>query len=561
MDSRVRVLFLLLCAGAFQRGAAQGLGSSPPLTFSEADIYSVFGLPPLQDAAGTAAQSDAASTQVYKRAQTLGLTSQSALNAWQSAQIMIAVNSTGFVSAGAPTLYSGTTASGLNQLLANPALSSIRVTASSLAIDQPIEIRRSEVSLDLGAAAISSASAAVYMLRVENATNVSISNGDFISGDSAILVNDSQHVSVTDIAISNLTGAGIVVTGSQGISVTQNRISSLQLCGIMIHRGTTSSYVARNSVTGDLGSGNLMAGIVLTDREVDVTINPRNVFQSNLYDVIEQPMMTRIHPPHDNVLAFNHVSRNSAGGIYSDGGVRNVIAGNSIQGNAKEGMCLDNGSTANVVVSNVVLQNGDRWGESDAIMALESISGGGRNPDGTPAEKVPGISLDNALYNIVFMNNLAHNFGGGVKIVRTGYFNAIGLNTLLGNNDGVSATQHFFGIELGNTPADSPAIDLDFTPSHGNIVFSNVIRGSHYSGIFLDLGSDQNDVIGNAIEDATDWALESAQQMSNDSLNNLTHLPSRNIGSGLQEALIQSGQPVNDPPAGTAGASLLNRKE
>jgi hypothetical protein len=146
-----------------------------------------------------------------------------------------------------------------------------------------------------------------------------------------------------------------------------------------------------------------------------------------------------------------------------------------------------------------------------------------------------------------------------VKIVRAGYFNVIGLNTLLSNNDGASATQHFFGIELGATAADTTQNDIDFTPSHGNIIFSNVIRGSHYSGIYFDFACDQNDAIGNVIEDATDWALESAQQMSNNSLNNLTHLPSRNIGSGLDQALIQSGQPVNDPPAGSAGPSLRDR--
>ena len=52
----------------------------------------------------------------------------------------------------------------------------------------------------------------------------------------------------------------------------------------------------------------------------------------------------------------------------------------------------------------------------------------------------------------------------------------------------------------------------------------------------------------NAILDATAWALESAEQMTNTSLNNLTNLPSRNIGSGLNAALVTSGQPVDDPP-------------
>ncbi len=560
MCSRLCLIQVLLLLGA-QSEVAQNLGFPPALTLNEADIYSAFGLPPLRDAAGTPAENAASSTQVFKRAQALGLTSQSPIEAWQSAQIMLASNAIAPRAAAAPASYSGTTASGLNQLLANPAISSIRVTAAALSIDQPIEIQRSGIWLDLGAALISSGGATGYMLRVENAADVSISGGNFESGDSAILVNNSRLVSVGGVTISNLTGAGIVVTASDHVSVIRNRISGLQLCGIMIHRGTTSSYVVRNSITGNFGAANLMAGIVLTDREVDVSANPRTVFGGNLYGPVVQPITSHIHPPHDNVIAFNQVSHNSAGGVYLDGAVRNVVVANEIQGNAKEGLCLDYGATANVVASNTFLQNGDRWGESDAIMALEFISGGGRDSDGTPAEKVPGISLDNALYNFVFMNNIAHNFGGGVKIVRTGYFNVIGLNTLLNNNDGAGANQHFFGIELGAAIADTTQNDIDFTPSHGNVVFSNVIRGTHYSGVFFDSGSDQNDAIGNVIEDATDWALESAQQMSNNSLDNLTHLPSRNIGSGMEESLIQSGQPVNDSSRAPAAVSLLHRKE
>jgi hypothetical protein len=215
-----------------------------------------------------------------------------------------------------------------------------------------------------------------------------------------------------------------------------------------------------------------------------------------------------------------------------------------LAGNSKEGLCLDNGSTANVVASNIVHDNGERWGDPDTVLALDSILAGGRLPDGTAAEKVPGISLDNALYNIVFSNDVAHNFGGGVKMVRTAYFNAIGMNALVDNNDGASTAFHFFGIELGAAPGNSP--ELDFTPSRGNIVFSNVIRGSHYSGIFFDQGSDANNVLNNVVLDAMFWALESAEHMMNTSTNNFTTLPSRNIGSGLDGASITSGQAVND---------------
>jgi hypothetical protein len=161
-------------------------------------------------------------------------------------------------------------------------------------------------------------------------------------------------------------------------------------------------------------------------------------------------------------------------------------------------------------------------------------------------EKVPGISLDNAMYNVVFANGVLHNFGGGIKIVRTGYFNLIRLNTLLCNNDGASGSLHFFGIELGSTPGDGKSAELDFTPSRGNIVFSNPVRGNHYAGIFFDAGSDMNNVFDNAILDAQNRALESVAVMADDTLNNLTNLPSRNVGSGIDPALSTIDQPVVD---------------
>lgn len=90
----------------------------------------------------------------------------------------------------------------------------------------------------------------------------------------------------------------------------------------------------------------------------------------------------------------------------------------------------------------------------------------------------------------------------------------------------------FFGVELGAASADAPAPDLDFTPSRGN-----VIRGGHYAGVFFAPGSDLNEVFDNAIFGASDWALESAHREDNTTLNNLTNLPSRNVGPGLDPRL------------------------
>jgi parallel beta-helix repeat protein len=224
--------------------------------------------------------------------------------------------------------------------------------------------------------------------------------------------------------------------------------------------------------------------------------------------------------------------------VYLDGAVENVVVSNIVERNGKEGICLDNGSTSNVVIRNVVQQNGNRWGQPDYVLAQDFVAGLGRLQDGTAAAKVPGISVDNALYNVIYSNTVSHNFGGGIKVVRTGYYNLIGANTIVGNNDGASSRFHFFGIDLGAAALDAASDELDGGPSRGNIVFSNLIRGNHFSGIYFDNDSDQNDIFDNVIMDAQRWALESVKSMPNSSLNNLTNLASRNISSGLSPALI-----------------------
>lgn len=524
---------------------AQNLGYPPKAGVNAMDIYTAFVLSSYEDNQGNPLDSTLSGLQVGERSAALGLSQQSAIQAWQAAQHL-------YESAAAPrrrrsspspsqsVIFTGSLASALNLVLARTGVSAVYVAGPALSVDQPIEINRSGLSLDLGATRFTGANPQSYMVRIENAADIRLQGGIFISGDSAILVNSSNGVDISHVEIDNLTGAGIVVTNSTGVSISSTRITGIGLAGITVHRNTTASIVQHNSISGITGASNMMAGIVLTDREVDLTSNPRALLGPGGYWVIQQPMSERMHPPHDNLIAWNDIEESSTSGIYSDGGVRNVIYGNSILESSKEGLCLDDGSTANVVASNDVEANGDRWGEPDSVLALDSVLSGGRLPDGTAAEKVPGISLDNAIFNVLFNNRITHNFGGGIKLVRTGYFNALGLNLIEDDNDGASANFHFFGIELGAAAGDTPSIELDFTPSHGNIVFSNTIVGSHYSGIFFDQGSDQNNILYNTVLDATDWALESVAQMANNSLNNLTNLPSRNISAGLNTSFSGS---------------------
>jgi hypothetical protein len=499
------------------------------------DVYTAFKLPPLKEEALSAATGP---LRMAQRARALGLEATAAIGAWQTAEKMLSQSK-------APvkrpmTVFSGTQASALNRTLERNL--SVRVSAAALEMDEPIRIRRDGVQLELGAAELRGSQALPYLLRVERARNVTVTGGDFAAGDSAILVNISTNVLILHTRIHDLPGSGIVVTHSSGVTIRGNEIRGMGSAPIILHGGTRSSIVERNEVVQNLGASNVAAGIVLSDRSRDLAGRAEALFGPDGYWVADESMAARMDPPRNNLIALNHVASNASSGIYVDGATENVIALNTVEGNAKEGLCLDNGAAANVVTLNGIFGNGNRWGESDAVMEKDSILGGGRLEDGTPAEKVPGVSIDNAIYNIVFSNNIAHNFGGGIKLVRTGYFNVIGMNSVLSNNEGANARFHFFGIEVGATALDAASGELDAAPSRGNILFGNNIRGSHYSGIFFAAGSDLNDVFDNVIIGATEWALESAEPMANSSLNNLTVIPSRNMSAGLSTAVIDRPQ-------------------
>ena len=266
------------------------------------DVYSVFHLPPLRDTQAGGLISVLSATQAGQRAAILALSRQSANDAWtagaalyQKVQPPLLTNS--------PTPFSGTTASALNKLLVS-AHASVVVTSAALIVDQPIEIRAAGTSLDLGSAVLTSNTSSPYMLQVNGASGVVISGGIFTAGNSAILVDQASDVTVRNVTVNALTGDGIVITGSSGVHVSSNRISGVSGAGIMIHRGTASSVIERNEVSGTLGYSNVAAAIVLSDREVDLASNPAAIYGPDGYWVVSQPIMLRLRPPHDNVVCL-----------------------------------------------------------------------------------------------------------------------------------------------------------------------------------------------------------------------------------------------------------------
>ena len=538
---RIRAALIFLIALGASEAAAQSIGSPPTPSLAFRDIQAEFALPQLKDAKNGVIDHDAKGLQVIVRAGRLGVSARSATQAWalaggqfQAAQITVAAAR----STAGETPFNGNTISQLNDALRRASTPNFKVTSQDISVDEPLILNRTGARVDLGNARLRQTTATVaYAIRIEDARGIDLVGGVFTGGGSSVLISKSRNVTIVDGQFTGLQGNGIVVTNSQDIVIWGNKMTDLGRAPVMLHGATSGSVVADNQITENRGASNWHAGVVVTDRNVDLTKDPLNLFDAGHYWVAPTPIVKRSIIPQHNLIAFNLISQNRASGLYFDGAVENVVVSNIVQANAKEGLCLDNGSTANVVALNTVQQNGQRWGNSDEDLQRDFVLGPGRLADGTAAAKVPGISVDNAAYNIIYANNVDENFGGGIKIVRTGYFNIVGLNTILDNNIGESKNFHFFGIELGSASADAPAADLDFTPARGNLIFGNIIRGSHYAGIFLAAGSDENDLFDNSIFGATSWAMESVSHQNNATLNNLTNQPSRNIDPGMDRRL------------------------
>ena len=467
---RILCAILLAAVGRVRNAHSQDLGLPPALGAGARDLAASYKLPPWRDGPGSDLAAQIGKLQVGQRARALRLDERSAYDAWVAADGRLQAARARLEAAipAAVRVFTGTRASELNVLLRDPAVGAVRLSSPSLAVDETLSLHREGFWLDLGTTELRAAGDGPrFLLRVEKSSRVVVDGGAFVGGQWGVLVDSSRDVTLRGGRFDGLRGGGVVLTDAPGIVLARARLTRIGGAAVLLHGDTVGGVLIDNEIVGNLGPSNWHAGIVLTDRRGAVADDPRSILNPDGYGVREQPMPTRLHPPRGNVLAFNRVALNASSGIYSDGGVESVIFDNLVEGNAKEGVCLDNGSSANVLAMNVIRANGKRWGKTDAELRLDFVDGLGRLPDGSSPAKTPGVSLDNSLYNIVYANQIERNFGGGVKLVRTACGNLVGLNTVVDNNEGANDHFHFFGVECGAARADVAVADLDFTPCRG----------------------------------------------------------------------------------------------
>ena len=147
--------------------------------------------------------------------------------------------------------------------------------------------------------------------------------------------------------------------------------------------------------------------------------------------------------------------------------------------------------------------------------------------DGSSKAKLPGISLDNAVYNILEQNTVTQNGGSGIKMVRASVGNLISDNSVADNNTGENERYHFFGIELGGERYTEEKWNMDFGSDYGNIVSDNRISGAHYAALFLAEGAEDNVIYGNISAGETHWMMESIAMGKNALDTNAGEKPSR----------------------------------
>lgn len=398
--------------------------------------------------------------------------------------------------------FSGTLASELNALLSKHTDQhiSVHLVSPKITIDEPLFIP-SFVTIH-GHNTILDAEQADIAIYAKESTQIEIYNmvihAPKICG---LLLLNCSHSRLSGLKITNSKDYAMILRQHcRYLHIDNCQFIDNCRSGLMIHENTHHIHVSHCEVTGIHHSSNWAAGIVITMLEsvseflTQDAFEPEYFYPSNIEFKSESV-------PYRNIIENCHIHHNQSSGIYVDGGNGNILIGNTVEHNDKEGVCLDFYAIANVLLYNSIYHNGYRQKQSDHDLAIDFVLEFGRLADDSAVSKLPNISIDNAAYNIIIKNTISEAAGDGIKMVRAGFRNIIGLNSISDNNQGHNSQFSFSGILLGaaGCEVENDSSGLDRLPSLENIIFANHIYGSHHFGILYDKGSVYNDTIDNFI--------------------------------------------------------------
>lgn len=421
--------------------------------------------------------------------------------------------------------FTGTTASELNVFLQENQGKQVLVTGSSIELDDTIKIP-SDTILDGSGAVFSTENPIEYAILLEQVENVGIQNVRLTGGfERGIYIVESENVLLYRNEVTNASYKPIFVMGTNRyINLVGNSVHDNAYGAVFFEGNISNCIIQHNDIYQNKGTRNLGAGLVLSAvnlEDVYVPYEQEYGVDDYLYDMLDSP--------HDIIVKENRILENCSSGIYLDGAYQCYVIENEIEDNEKEGICLDFGSFGSYVSRNTIARNGDRNRQSDEDLEKDFVLGLGRLSDGSSTAKLPGISIDNGAYNIIYNNIVMENAGSGIKMVRSGYRNVILSNTVIDNNAGENESFHGFGIELGHASKPDQVIrGLDFTADYENIVARNMVSGHHYSGVYIGEECYCNDFIDNVILDCKMFSVENFSELYNSSVGNHTNVEALN---------------------------------
>lgn len=337
-----------------------------------------------------------------------------------------------------------------------------------------------------------------YLIEVINCTNFQIRGISYEQGRNMIFALSSSNFSIEDCRYTNSIGSGVILSNCHCFKIAKNFFYDSLAAAMLLIGENHTGLIEECTVKGSHGFFNHDAAIHCcnTSRIMTSEDHPRNYHEP--LSIHEKKQRT-----HYVTIRNCTLSRCRAQGIYMEGAANCYITNNTIIENNKEGICLDWGSSYNLIIDNTISLNGARNKLSNHEIETDFISEYPLLPDGSSSMKLPGISLDNGCLNLIINNKITSNYGGGIKMIRSALFNQIEDNQLIYNALGSNKyVPYYHGVtimglgEINDEFEDNKANLLDFAPSSNNTITNNTIL-ERWRPFYIDRKSGDNHIKNN----------------------------------------------------------------
>lgn len=341
-----------------------------------------------------------------------------------------------------------------------------------------------------------------FLVEGEQVENAAVEHFDAeLAGPAGFLrLRECRRMELSGNTVSGAFFGIVLRDGNREIAIRGNRLRHTTRSPLYLQGDNEWVEIRGNSLFGTGASSNWAAGVVLSAAVIRDPFNLATDFWADYHWPIPDKVRNRLRCPKHILCAGNEIRDARASGIFCDGTFLCVLSGNRIEHCDKEGLCLDIGSCLTLVENNVIAGNGNRALQSDEDLKNDFVLWGGRDATGAARCKLPGVSMDNSLLNIVRGNFVRDNYGGGVKMVRTCFLNLIDGNVIERNTSAEATQWNFPGVLIEGSEPDAVTDEHDFLPSHGNVVSHNVILGHDPApGLIVRDNCSDNVLRGNAI--------------------------------------------------------------